>query len=175
MAPEPTKSISLPSLVIGPIDIGRLLRELQAINEALLALKLRGAGAAPKLPKTTLLMDRVVELNKLNLLHETDRQHLQQSLETIKRGAPLLHISFGTDPSSAFLDKLMSWLRREIHPLLLVTIGLQPNIGAGCVIRGANHYFDFSLRQQFAGQRKLLMSALAPAPLKVVKPQEVKT
>ncbi len=177
MAPEPAAPpISLPTLVVGPVDVGRLIRELEAINEALLELGLRAGGQEVKLPKTSLLLDQTVELNKLNLLHESDRQTLSQSLETIKQSAPLLHISFSTDPSSTFLEKLMGWLRREIHPSLLVTVGLQPNIGAGCVIRGTNHYFDFSLRQHFAAQRELLMASLMPPQFQMSpQVQEVKT
>ena len=172
MAPKPAPPVILPTLVVGPVDVGRLVREVAVISENLLELGLRSGDKARevKLPKTSLLMDQIVELNKLNLLHETDRQHLQQALEAIKQQAPLLNISFSADPSPAFLDKLMTWLRSEIHPALLVTIGLQPNIGAGCVVRGPNRYFDFSLRQHFADQRELLIASLSPA----VQPTEVK-
>ena len=58
----------------------------------------------------------------------------------------------------------MTWLRREIHPLVLMTVGLQPNIGAGCIVRTTNKYFDFSLRQDFANKRDLLQAALEMPP-----------
>jgi hypothetical protein len=169
MVPEPPKPFNLPELVVGPADIGRLIRELGSIDESLLGLSLRTPGHDVKMPKTSWLIDRTAELNKLNLLHENDRKQLRTALETIKREAPLLHISFSTDPSSDFIEKLMAWLRREIHPVLLVTIGLQPNIGAGCVIRGTNHYFDFSLRQDFANKREMLIASLVPQSLKEIK------
>ena len=167
--------VGLPVLVIGPVDIGRLSRELGAIDDALLQLSLRKGGTEIKMPKTSQLMDKVIELNKLNLLQQTDRQILQEFLTMIDKQAPVIHISFSADPPVAFLEKLMAWLRHEIHPLLLVRIGLQPTIGAGCVVRTINQQFDFSLKQDFSTKRDLLKQALKmpaiPAPESA--PQEV--
>ena len=156
----PKKMTGLPIQVASPTDVGRLLRELEAIDESLRQLGLRAAGSEVKLPKTSQLMDKVVELNKLNLLQANDRALLQRSLQVIKKRAPVLHMSFSTDPSVLFMEKLVTWLRQEIHPLVLLTIGLQPNIGAGCVVRTTNRQFDFSLRQNFADKRELLMGKL---------------
>ena len=64
-------------------------------------------------------------------------------------------MSFSADPSVTFLTKLMTWLRQEIHPQVLLTVGLQPTIGAGCILRTTNRYFDFSLRQDFANKRTM--------------------
>jgi hypothetical protein len=74
-----------------------------------------------------------------------------------------MHISFSADPSPVFTDKLMTWLRREIHPFVLLTVGLQPNIGAGCIVRTTNKQFDLSLRQDFKAKRDLLLEQLTKA------------
>jgi hypothetical protein len=105
-------------------------------------------------------MDAVVELNKLNLLHEDDRTALKNFLNSIRTEAPILHISFGADPQPRFVEKLMVYLRGEIHPLALLTIGLQPNIGAGCIVRTTNKYFDFSLGKRLSEQNELLISKI---------------
>jgi hypothetical protein len=55
---------------------------------------------------------------------------------------------------------MMAWLRREVHPVVLMTIGLQPNLGAGCIVRSSNKQFDCSLRQDFIKKRDLLMSKI---------------
>lgn len=164
-APAETKKIvGLPVLVTSPVDVGRLIREVETIDETLEQLTLRKTGDEIKMPKTTQLMDQMVELNKLNLLVLADRQLLKQFLEQVKSGAPVLHVSFSADPNTAFIEKLMAWLRREIHPLVLMTVGLQPNIGAGCIIRTTNKYFDLSLKQDFTKKTALLRDALIPAP-----------
>ncbi len=174
MAPEPAQAtqLKLPVLVTGPIDVGRLLREVEAIDNTFLQLELRKTGQAVKLPKTSIMLDECVELNKLNLLQAEYRQLLLQFLKTVKTNAPKLHISFSADPAPVFTEKLMAWLRKEIHPLVLVTIGLQPNIGAGCVVRSTNKQFDLSLKQNFAKQRDLLMSQLALGEVPEAQPQQ---
>jgi hypothetical protein len=158
----PKKLVGLPVLVSSPVDIGRLIREVETIDESLQQLALRKGGTEVKMPKTTQLMDQLIALNKLNLLLPEDRNLLHQFLIYIKEKAPVLHVSFSADPNTAFIEKLMAWLRREINPLVLMTIGLQPNIGAGCVIRSTNKYFDLSLKQDFASKTDLLRAALAP-------------
>ena len=161
MAREATKRIQgLPVLVTSPLDVARLVRELEAIDEALLQLDLRQPGAEVKMPKTSRLMDQVILLNELNLLHPEDRLLLQQFLRAVKERAPVVHMSFNADPPVAFMEKLVAWLRREINPLVLVTVGLQPNMGAGCMLRTTNRQFDFSLRQTFLKNRELLISKL---------------
>jgi F0F1-type ATP synthase delta subunit len=152
----------LPLLVVGPVDIGRLIRELEAVDETLHQTELRTKAHATELPKISQLMDQTVELNKLNLLQAADRQRLLDLLTLVKAEAPLLHISFSADPNAAFMEKLVAWLRREIHPLTLLTIGLQPNLGAGCIVRTTNKSFDLSLRQDFKDKRDLLMAKLTP-------------
>jgi hypothetical protein len=153
--------VGLPLLVVGPVDVGRLVRELEAIDNYLLQAKLRNTES--RLPRVSQLMEQTVELNKLNLLHEADRKQLQELLKTVREQAPVLHISFSADPSAVFIEKLMAWLRREIHPVVLLTIGLQPNIGAGCIVRSTNKQFDCSLRQDFLKKRDLLMSKIVAA------------
>lgn len=153
--------VGLPISVVGPIEVGRLIRELEAIDTQLLQTKLRKDGKEPAVPKTTHLMEQTLELNKLNILEAADRKQLQELLITVRESAPVLHISFSAEPATAFIDKLMTWLRREIHPVVLLTIGMQPNIGAGCIVRSTNKHFDFSLRQDFMKKKDILMTMLA--------------
>lgn len=152
--------VGLPLLVVGPVDVGRLLRELETIDGLATKAKLRDKADEFKLPKTSKLMDLTTELNKLDLLQASDRQQLLELLKVVKQRAPLLHISFNADPAPAFIEKLMAWLRREIHPTVLLTIGLQPSIGAGCIVRSTNKQFDFSLRQDLINKRELLSSKI---------------
>ena len=54
----------------------------------------------------------------------------------------------------------MAWFRAEAHPYVLLKVGLQPNIAAGCVIRTSNKYFDLSFRNQFSRSKDKLSIAL---------------
>lgn len=156
------KKLALPVMVVGPIEIGRLVRELADIDEALLQLGIREGGKTTKMPQTSRQMDELIEHNKLNLLHDDDRKELTAFLVALRQKAPVIHMSFSADPSAAFLEKLVTWLRREIHPDVLLTIGLQPNLGAGAVMRTTNKYFDLSLRQDLAKKGNLLKDILSP-------------
>ncbi len=152
-----SKILALPTNVVGRIDIGRLLREVDALDSFIEASAIREPGTQPPMPKTSRLLDEILLQNKLNALVNVDRLRLKEFLEAVKAEAPVLHMSFGADPSPLFAQKLIKWLREEIHPLVLLQVGLQPTIGAGCVVRSTNKQFDFSLRQRLRKQRDILI------------------
>jgi hypothetical protein len=162
-----TTMVGLPVQVVSPTDLGRLIRELEKLDDLLHQAELR-QEAEVKMPHTSRLLDKTLELNKINLLTAAERRELLQFLEAIKAKAPVLHMSFSADPPAVFLEKVAGWFRKEIHPLALVTVGLQPNIGAGCVLRTKNKYFDLSLRKDFDQKKDLLREAIsekvAPPP-----------
>lgn len=159
MADEPDL-LRLPIGLATRADAGRLLREAEAIGDFLRQAAIRKPGTSLKLPKSSQLLDELLDANKLNMLQADDRERAAKALRKIYSSAPLLHMSFATEPSPLFLQKLMEWLRQNIHPNVLLQIGLQPSLGAGCVIRSTNKYFDFSLRQRFSDQRNLLINML---------------
>ncbi len=152
-------TLHLPLQVTSPVDVGRLLRELESIDSLLSQAALR-KEVTTKLPKTTGLMDQTIMLNKIDLSDSSQRKVLADYLKAVKSKAPVLHMSFSADPSTAFIEKLLTWLRKELDVNVLVTVGLQPTIGAGCIVRSTNKYFDFSLRQDFASKRGLLLDKM---------------
>lgn len=157
----------LPLLIVGPVEIGRLNRELEMIDNVLLQQGLQNQPL--QLPQITKTMDAMVGLNKLDLLDAAHRQRAKEFLRVLHEKAPVLHMSFSADPSAAFIEKVLAWLRQNVHPLVLLTIGLQPNIGAGCIMRGTNKYFDFSLGHRLQESREVLMQKLSePLPDEVV-------
>jgi len=171
MAHNDTKP--LPSFITGTLDVSSLIHELDKLEENFLQLKLRQSGSEVSMPKSSTMLNKTAEIYNLNLLHEADRKNLANYLRLTKDKAPIIHISFNADPTSEFLDKLILWLRSEIHPNLLVTVGLQPTIGAGCIVRTLNRYFDFSLRQDFINKRPILLEKLIPPSLSNNKNQQI--
>lgn len=153
-------NFTLPNGVVTPIDLGRLQRELAEVDDFLTQANVRTPGEPVRLPKASRELDDIAKIYKLNILDKKERRTLIDEFNNVKKQAPVLHMSFAAEPSSAFLRKLISWLRREIHPLILVQIGLQPSIAAGCTVRTANQYFDFSLRKHFIAQRDVLIKHL---------------
>jgi hypothetical protein len=154
----------LPIGAVSRVDVGRLLREIQALDEFLSQAAVRTPGTPVKLPKTSKLLDEVININKLNALVAEDRQRLVSFLMTVKSRAPVLHMSFSADPSPLFVQRLITQLRKEIHPLVLLQVGLQPNIGAGCILRTTNKYFDLSLRQNLKAKHDILLNKIRGMP-----------
>jgi F0F1-type ATP synthase delta subunit len=160
--------MKLPVLVFGVSEIRRLKRELESLEEYLQSIEIRQPGTQPALPRLSRLLDALAAENQLNLLQEDDRKKLDEFLEHIEHKAPNIHISFASDPSSNFTAKIVTWLRANIHPHVMLSLGLQPTIAAGCIVRTDNHVFDFSLRERFTKQQAELIKSLesvnAPAP-----------
>jgi F0F1-type ATP synthase delta subunit len=160
MAPEPS-SFVLPPLVIGVADIMRLKRELDALSEYLHQAALRHTPESElKLPKTSRVLDELIKANKLDLLKREQYELTMAQLETIEQKAPQIHLSFSSDPSSAFIVRVVEWLRQNIHPGLLVQVGLQPTLAAGCIVRTTNKQFDLSLKHHFETARPSLIQKI---------------
>lgn len=154
------QELLLPTTVITRSDVGRLLAEAEKVDEQLQAAAIRAPGESIGLPKTSHVFEEFLGINKLNVLHDTDRRRLQKFLSDLRTKAPILHFGFGTEPDPDFQQKLISWVREQINPLALLQIGLHPSIGAGCILRTTNKYYDFSLRKRFAAERQSLITSL---------------
>lgn len=173
-AAQDPRQFVLPTQVFGVVEVRRLRREIETLDEFMRQAAIREAGGKQAaLPRLSRLLDATASENHLNLLQAADRKQLVNALQGTLDRAPVIHLSFASDPSAAFLEKVVSWLRNNIHPITLIRLGLQPSIAAGCVLRTPNRAFDFSLRHRFAEERQLLLYSLegqqAPAPPKKVE------
>lgn len=147
----------LTSYITSPGDLKRTRRELEMLDDFLSQSSLRTGGKAVKLPAISRLLEDIAQDSDINLLKGTDRDRLMKFLALLIKNAPVLHLTLASEPSAQALGKLLVWLRANIHPQVLVSIGVQPAIAAGCVVRTANREFDFSLRESLAAQQALLI------------------
>jgi F0F1-type ATP synthase delta subunit len=145
--------LKLPPGIIGLPDIARLNRELNSLNDFFAGAQSRPAGTtSSQLPKISRLLEALATENKANLINQDERTRLQNSLKEIYDHAPSMHISFAVEPSPRALEKILIWIRQNVHPQTLLTIGLQPGIAAGCILRTTNKVFDMSLRSNLQKQ-----------------------
>jgi F0F1-type ATP synthase delta subunit len=149
----------LPTVIVGPADVNRTLVELHQLDEYLEQLVLR-KNAEQKLPKTTPSLDRLAADNTADLMLGEDRDHLIAFLESLQQHAPVLHISFASEPSVLFTGKIVEWLRNNVSRYALVQVGLQPSIAAGCIVRSTNKIFDMSLRRQLQQNKTSMIDML---------------
>lgn len=158
-AAQQSKVLTLPTLVFGLVEVRRITRELESLDEFLRGMAIRRQTKF-EMPRVSRMLDALATENGCDLLKGAHRALLMDFLKKVQEEAPAIHMSFAADPSSGFTAKIVGWLRANIHPLTLLQIGLQPTIAAGCVVRTTNHVFDLSLRSKFAAQQQLLIDTL---------------
>lgn len=153
------KAFVLPTTITGPADVNRTLLELQQLEDYLRQAYIRKDGSV-KMPKTSLLVDSLAEANGSDLTDGDERERLIAFVLSLQQHAPVLHISFATEPSAMFTAHIVEWLRSNISNYVLVQVGLQPSIAAGCIIRSTNKLFDLSLRRHLRQKRSLMLDAM---------------
>ena len=166
------QKFQLPTSIISPTDVARLSREIEEIDNYFRQQEIRNSGESNTPPRLSKLLDQLISYNQMNLLRSEDRTKVLGILKTLHSDATVMHISFSVDPPGSYLQKIVDWLRRNIHAYVLVTVGLQPNIGAGCIVRTTNKMFDFSLREYFNQKREFFIEKLHSSVFEVTQPEQ---
>ncbi len=148
-------AISLPSSAVGRADISRMLREIEKIDYNLETESIRNPEKAAKLkvvPSMSRVLAETVTLNKVTVTDLHSRKQLIEGLHEIKEKSPILHITFAEEPDPSLVTTTVEWARKHLYKNALVSVGLQPNILGGCIVRTPSHVYDFSLRGRFASK-----------------------
>jgi hypothetical protein len=169
---------TLTPLIASPSDLRRVRRELEMLDDFLHQAGLRQGGKVVKLPNVSRMLEDLAADNSLSLIKKTDRERLTKFITLLIQKAPVLHMSFASEPSAKAMAQLMEWLRTNIHPQVIVSVGIQPSIAAGCIVRTPNRQFDFSLRmtlgshpETFIANLRKGMEPAAAAPASPAAPQ----
>lgn len=157
---ENNSQLAIPIKLVSPVDLGRTSRELQNLDDALRQASIRSSGQSVNLPKTTQVLEDLAADNKLSLLKDEDRTKLIAQIKHFANNYPRVHISFAVEPTPVFVEKMIIWLRRNVHPQVLLDVGLQPSIAVGCVVRTDNKIFDLSLREELKRKRDYLLKRI---------------
>lgn len=165
MGPESSAKpvFHLPTSIVSPTDVARLVQELDLIDSFFRQNEIRAPGQQAALPRMSKLLDQCAAENQLNMLQEDHRQVIISTMQVLHKSAPVVHMSFSIDPPGTYVQKIVAWMRQNIHPQVLVTVGLQPTIGAGCIVRTTNKIFDFSLREYFVEKRGFFIEKMHEA------------
>lgn len=153
--------------IVGQSELNHLDRELTNLNDFFASAKNRESGSNVTPPATTHLLDDLAKLNKLSLLESADRRQLGKQLKELIAKAPKLSIAFAVDPPPRVVQTILNWMRENLNPNILLQVGLQPNIGAGCVIRTPSREFDLSMREHLEDSSKDLASLIQQAAAKL--------
>ena len=145
--------IELTDLIVTPLDLGRVQREIFDIDQKLNANK----GNLPYIGNE---LNSIVKAANVNLLQADDRDRVIKQLAFVRRTAPSIQVSFASQPSKLAIRPIVRWFRQNGHPNTLVNINIQPELGGGCVVRTSSREFDFSLQKIFKQNQNLLASKL---------------
>lgn len=156
----PAKAWVLPDGVATIGDVGRMQRELAEVDNFLGQANVRQPGAPTVLPKTSQIFTELVASNTLNLLVQKDRDELASFLQALRMNAPVVHMSFSSEPSPLFGQKMVTWIRKNLHLYGLLQIGLVPGMGMGAMVRTTNKIYNFGLKDRFIQKKPLLMEAI---------------
>lgn len=161
MTEKPPEQIIFPERLVSTVDLSRLVRELEAVDETLSQMELGSPGEETKLARHSVTLEEIASLNKVQLTDSLQRTQFLTLLHGFQKHAPSIHMSLATEPSAKFIQKIIVWMRSNIHPLILLEIGLQPTLAAGCMLRTNNKMFDMSLRHRFTENRGLLVQKIS--------------
>ncbi len=146
----------MPASLYTRADVSRLVREVEDLIASEHGDKLRSGEASLQMSR---LLQMVSDANVGDDGPPT-LQSLKQALTSVYQKAPVIHLSFAADPSPEFLERMVGWFRKEVNSYVLLQIGLQPSIAAGCIIRTPSKYFDLTMRKRFSEKRSVLIEQL---------------
>ncbi len=152
--------LTLPASLIGRADIVRVLREVEALDNDLTSQAIRAPGMPLTVPSLSKAVTELVQLNNIVLSDQGSRAGLVANMRLAK-DSPTVQLTFATEPEIDAVIDLVTWIRAHLHPSALITIGLQPGIVGGCVVRTPDHIYDFSLRAHFRAALPTLTADLA--------------
>lgn len=157
---EQTDQFGLPPALLGRSDISRVLRELERIDSILESQAIRTPESPQVIPSMSRALTDCVTLNNVMITDVNERQRLIKMLRQTKDKAPVVHITFAVDPIPAITAQITIWIRENLHSQALVSVGLQPRIVGGCIVRTPDHIYDFSIRKRFKDSEAVLISRL---------------
>jgi G3E family GTPase len=157
---EASKLLLLPMTVTGHAHLAKLVRELETVENDLESQKAHSRDQTPTIPPMSQALADVIELNKVDITKTQQRMQLKSRLGYTKDRAPTMHFTFAVQADPESLQQLAEYVRREIHPQALISVGLQPELVGGVYLRTPNHVHDFSLKQRLHDQRGLISQAL---------------
>ena len=154
---------ALPPSVVSKIDVSRLVREFERIDNELTSASVRAKVSASEQVGLT-VSDQLTDFLQLNGLKiDQDgrkRSEFAKQLALLKDKVPVIHMTFAVTADRESLQQLAQWLRTSIHPQAVISVGLQPALVAGVYVRTPNHVHDLSLRAKLRSSHGILVKEL---------------
>jgi hypothetical protein len=165
------QNFQLPASLAQPVDLNRMIRDLELISEHLGQEALKDPNK--KIPVN--LPDKIKDISEkyhIDVSDKKQRENLLAWMKHLREIAPVVNVSFGSEASDQVTQKVTAWFRQEIHPYCLVVVGLEPDIGVGSMVRTSNRVFDFSLKTKIKNSTDLFEQAINEVRARDKKPSQ---
>ncbi len=153
----------LPLSVMTRSDLRRLVNEIETIDMSLTTDALRRRSATKDIVAPITVSSQLsdfIAANRLDLRDARARAQVIAEIRLLKMSAPVVHLTFATSVTTETLGKMMQWLRSSLSQQVVMTVGLQPELIGGVVVRTANRIFDLSVKAQLANSRQIIVKEL---------------
>ena len=157
--------LKLPASLVTKHQFIHFLNDFEIFDEAMTAYEIKASTGAENNPMPA-EDQRITQFLGENNLASNDsgaRANVVETLRSIRKVAPIVHMTFSAEADPASLADVAAWFRETMHPHALLEVGLQPHLVAGAYIRSQNKVYDYSLRARIVGQRASLVEALRAA------------
>lgn len=157
-----TDTFVMPATVVTRVDLSRLVREAERVDNEYTAVSVREKIGAKGdvMPAMSEQLLEFLEKNKIEFGKSKERSRVVKQLRKLKDSAPTIHMTFAVEADIESLQRLATWVRESIHPQAIIDVGLQPGLIGGVYLRTENHVHDLSLRGKLQAGRSILVKEL---------------
>lgn len=145
----------LPSTIVSKVDVSRLVREFEAVDNALTTTSVRkkAGGQSGEVPAMSPQLTAFLDVNSVDLTDTKARSAYIKQLRLLKDKVRVVSMTFAVVADPESLQQLTAWLRESIHPQAVIDARLQPALVAGVYLRTTNHVYDLSVRNALKAKR----------------------
>lgn len=153
--------LKLPASISTKKDLIETLRNTEVVLDAYIENGVRSYEGVDfkSRPDVSSNLAELITENKLEVSIE-NLKFVKTWLNQLKDHAPVVRFTFSGDPSKAFVQQIVLWLRKETGKFVLIRYGIQPSIAAGCLMYTPAGRYDFSLRHELLQGGKIFSNIL---------------
>ncbi len=89
-----------------------------------------------------------------------DAESALHAITTLSHKAPIFEIGFARQPSPEVVASIGTWFRRQVNPLILVRVTIQPGLIGGLTVRTARHTYDLSVAASLSRGHQTLQEVI---------------
>lgn len=150
-------NLKLPDTVFSSQDLNGLILEIHEYTKWLqhesIKQRVNASKSSDHPVLTTAASDLIRQSNDGKDPSRAQLEDLIQTLKNYKDKAPSITVTLAAPPTVSVKRTLVTWLRENITPNVLVNFQFNSTLLGGMVVRSGSHIFDWSFRRQILENR----------------------